>query len=372
MKTQSLVGAASQAVSRPRLRFHEYAWGLLAYSVAVVLLGAFVRASKSGDGCGSHWPLCNGRVLPRTEHAATLIEFTHRLTSGVALLLVVALLAWALARHGASSTASAGAREPRGRLRQALAARPWPAELRSAALAMAFMISEALVGAGLVLFGLVGDDASPARAVVLGIHLVNTFFLLAFVALTAWFASGGRPVRLRGPDVLRPLLGAALVGLLVLGVTGAMTALGDTLFPAASLREGVRRDFSSAAHFLERLRVLHPALAVALGAYLLVVAGAVLRHRSDEWSRRLARGVIALFFVQLGVGTVNLLLLAPVAMQLVHLLLADLVWLSVVLLAAAALAAPAEAAAAPDLPARGAAAAGAAFGGRRERPAALR
>jgi heme A synthase len=340
------------------IRFAAYAWAVLAANLVVVVWGAFVRASGSGAGCGSHWPLCNGQVLPSAAEAATLIEFTHRVTSGLALLLVVVLLGWALARHAAARPSEARPtdflRAPVRTTRAALARRPWGSELRAAALAMAFMISEALVGAGLVLFGLVADDDSVARAIVLAIHLVNTFFLLAFVALTAWWGSGRRPPQRRGHGGLAVLLGVALAATLAIGVTGAVTALGDTLFPAESLRAGIRDDFSATAHFLLRLRVLHPVLAVATGLYLLVVAHAVRARRGDPEARRLAAGIVALFFAQLAAGALNLLLLAPVWMQLVHLLLADLVWITLVLLTAATLSAAARAAgrdggvAAPD------------------------
>jgi heme A synthase len=299
-------------------RFAAYAWAVLAVNFVVVLWGAFVRASGSGAGCGAHWPRCNGAVLPELAHAATRIEFVHRVTSGVAFLLALALLVWAFRRHG-------------GR-------RPWSPVLRSAALAMVFMVSEALVGAGLVLFELVGDDDSVARAVVLGIHLINTFFLLAFLALTAWYASGARVPRLRGQDVIAALLGAALVGMLVLGVTGAVTALGDTLFPAESLREGIAQDFSPTAHFLIRLRVVHPVLAVSLGLLLLIIGVSVRARRADPAARRLASAMIALFFVQLAIGALNMLLLAPIWMQLVHLFMADVVWVTLVLLTSATLA----------------------------------
>lgn len=304
-----------------RNRFVIFAWATLVYNLAVVAWGAFVRASGSGAGCGSHWPLCNGQVVPMGAHTATLVEFTHRVTSGIALLLVVGLLVWAWRRFPAGHPARLGA-----------------------GVAMAFMISEALVGAGLVLLGLVADNSSVARAVVLGIHLVNTFFLLAFIALTAWWGSGRPRAALRGGGAISALLVLAAAGTLVVGVAGAITALGDTLFPVASLAQGVREDFSATAHFLIRLRVVHPLLAIGLGLYLLVVAGVIRMRRTDVASRRLASLLILLFFVQLGVGTLNVALMAPIWMQLVHLLLADLVWLTLVLLGAAALAvAPAPA-----------------------------
>ncbi len=296
-------------------RFVSFAWATLAYNLAVVAWGAFVRASGSGAGCGSHWPLCNGEVVPRGAQTATLIEFTHRITSGIALLLVVGLVVWAWRRF------------PRGH----------PARL-GAGVAMGFMISEALVGAGLVLLGLVADNSSVARAVVLGIHLVNTFFLLAFIALTAWWGSGRSRMSLRGGGAVAALLVIAVAGTLIVGVAGAITALGDTLFPVSSLAAGVRQDFSATAHFLIRLRVLHPLLAIGLGFYLLAVAGVVRLRRPDPATRKLASLTILLFFLQLGIGTLNVALLAPIWMQLVHLLMADVVWLTLVLLTASALA----------------------------------
>lgn len=319
-------------------RFARFAWAVLAYNLLVILWGAFVRATGSGAGCGSHWPLCNGQVIPRGAAVATLIEFSHRLTSGVALLLVLAMLAWAALRHtGAPSPAWRLWRWP-GVVLRALRTRPWSLELVGAAFAMLFMLTEAAVGAGLVLLELVADDDSMARAVWLGMHLVNTFILVAFIALTAWWASGGAAVRLRGSGVLGPLLLGGIVGTLLLGVTGAITALGDTLFPAASLAAGVRDDFSPAAHLLLRLRIIHPALAVTLGLYLVLVAFAVRARRPDATSQRLSRLLVVLFLTQIAAGVLNLVLLAPVWMQLLHLLLADGVWLTLVLLAAAALA----------------------------------
>lgn len=336
-------------------RFAIFVWAVLAYNILVVLWGAFVRATGSGAGCGSHWPLCNGTVIPRAPEVATMIEFTHRLTSGIALLLVAAVLWLAMVRHARHQDGRSArsridsARLPRpwsSRWRSAaravlvsvVAQRPWSAELWAAVVAMAFMISEALVGAGLVLFELTGQNDSMMRAVVLGVHLINTFFLLAAMALTGWYAAGHPPMRLRQSGVLPWLLGLGVVATLAVGVTGAITALGDTLFPAASLRDGFRQDFDSGSHILLRLRILHPALAITTGIYLLVAALAIQARRPDRWSQRLARLLITLFVVQLAAGFVNLLLLAPVWMQIVHLLLADMVWLTLILLAAAALA----------------------------------
>lgn len=297
----------------PTSSLARYAWGVLAFNFAVVLWGAYVRASGSGAGCGSHWPLCNGQVVPRPERIETLIELTHRATSGVAFLMVLGLLVWAFRAR------------PRGH----------PVRI-GAALSMALMVAEAGVGAGLVLLELVAHNRSAARAYWMAVHLANTFLLLGAIALTAWWASGGRPVRLRGAVAGRRVLLGALAATLVVGVTGAVTALGDTLFP----KTAVGLDLDPTRHFLERLRIVHPVVAILTVLYVLLAGWWVARVRPDPLVRRLSGTVAALFGVQLAAGALNVALLAPVWMQLVHLLLADLAWVALVLLSASVMAAP--------------------------------
>jgi heme A synthase len=303
-------------------------WALLAFLLAVVVWGAFVRATGSGAGCGAHWPVCNGELLPRAPALETVIEFTHRVSSGLTTAFV---LVWAVL---AFRTFPRGHRVRRG-----------------AALGMAAMLVEGAIGAALVLFHLVDRNESPARAVVMSLHLVNTFFLLAVVLLTGtWAAGTGRP-RLRGQGAVGVLLGLSIGALVVLGISGGIAALGDTLFPARSLAEGFRQDLSPSAHVLLRLRVLHPILAVisAVGVLATAVVASVLRPSAPV--RRTALWVAGGVVLQLVAGLVNLVLLAPVPMQLLHLLLADLLWMAVVLLAARALAEDAPRLAVAPLPA---------------------
>jgi heme A synthase len=289
-------------------RFARFAWGVLAYNVAVVLWGAVVRATGSGAGCGAHWPRCNGVVIPRSPSAETLIEFTHRATSGLALLAVVAMLWMAFRRFPAGHAARTGA--------------VW---------SMVLMLTEAAVGASLVLLELVGGNTSGARAWWMAAHLTNTFLLLAAIALTAWWGSGRPRIRVRGQGRAAFLALAPIALTLLVGVTGAVTALGDTLFPKTSV------GLSGGAHFLERLRVVHPFLAIGTGVFAVAAAAMLRRLRPDATTVRLSRAVAALFGIQILAGTVNVVLLAPVWMQLVHLLLADALWLALVLTAAAAL-----------------------------------
>lgn len=295
-------------------RFSSFSWGVLGYTLLVILWGAFVRATGSGAGCGANWPLCHGEVLPSGGQTATLIEFGHRFSSGLALLLVVVLVIWSFR------------------------VRPSGHRVRKAAVvSLAFMLLEALIGAGLVLLELVAENQSIARALWMAAHLVNTFLLLGALTTTAWWASGAAPIRLRGQRPVSWLLGGGVAAMLLLGVSGAVTALGDTLFPVASLAEGVRQDFSATAHVLVRLRIFHPLIALVVGVYLMISAGVVARERPGSTTQFFARTVAVLFLVQVGAGFLNLALLAPVWLQLVHLLLADLVWIALVLLALSSL-----------------------------------
>jgi heme o synthase len=298
-----------------KLRFNQYAWGLLAYNMAVVLGGAFVRASISGDGCGNHWPDCNGQLIPHHGRIQTFIEFSHRASTGLLVALILGLVVWAFRAH------------PKGH------------PVRKAAVgALLLTFAEAMIGAWLVHFHLVAHDESVYRAIAMPIHLVTTFLLLMSLALTAWWGSGGGAPRLKGQGAMAWVMGLALLGTLLLGVSGAITALGDTLFPAHSLREGLRQDFAPSAHFLISLRIYHPLIALSAGLYLLLVAGLAMNLRPAADVQRFARLLLMLFLTQMGAGLMNLALQAPIWMQLVHLLVADLLWISLVLLTASALA----------------------------------
>ncbi|MFP6683788.1 MAG: COX15/CtaA family protein [Polyangiaceae bacterium] len=291
--------------------FVRYSWLLLAYVTAVILWGAYVRASGSGAGCGSHWPLCNGEIVPRHPSAKTLIELGHRITSGLSAVGVLIQLLWSrrLFARGSST-------------------RRW------AAYGAALMILEVMIGAGIVLLEYVDMNASVGRAIWMVVHLVNTFMLVGALTLTAHVAGGGKPPRFRLDD-WRALMGlAALAGTLFVGASGAVAALGDTLFPAQHLRTALAADLSATAHLLVRLRLVHPFAAVFVGGFLLVVrmllAGSSASRDAQRWGMCLRVSVLA----QLALGLVNVMLLAPIWMQLVHLFMADVVWISLVMMLA--------------------------------------
>ena len=282
-------------------RFARYAAAVLGYNLLVIVWGAYVRATGSGAGCGNHWPLCNGVVVPHAPAVQTLIEFSHRLMSGFDAIPVGILVIWAFRAFP----------------------RRHPVRL-GATLSAIFLASEALIGAALVKLEHVAQNASVGRAYSLSGHLINTLTLLACLALTAWWGSGGGRLRVRGRAAWLAL--PAILLFVLLAISGAIAALGDTLFPAHSLAEGFHQDFDPAASIFLRLRLLHPMLAVVTGAWLMFYAAMYRR-----WS------LVGLVATQGGLGTVNLLLLAPIWMQMVHLLLADLVWIALVLLAASTL-----------------------------------
>ncbi len=135
-----------------------------------------------------------------------------------------------------------------------------------ASLSAVFLFTEALLGAALVLLEHVAGNQSSARAYSLSAHLLNTLTLLACLTLTAWWATHPAPSRIGGRPAWMAAISLALV--MILGVSGAIAALGDTLFPSRSLAEGLARDFDPAASIFVRLRILHPVIAALAAAWL--------------------------------------------------------------------------------------------------------
>ena len=285
-------------LSMANLKFARFAWLTLAYTVAVVLWGAIVRATGSGAGCGESWPLCNGRLVFGTPALAKVIEFAHRSSSGIDGILILLMAVWAFLAFPKRHAARLGA-----------------------AVSLILLVVEALLGAALVKFGLVVNDPSPAHAILLSIHQANTLALLAAITLTAWWGGGAPRARLDSRAW------TTTGGVVILGITGALSALADTIYPSKSLEAGLAQDWSAGANWLVRLRVLHPFLELAVGVWVVYHAAS----RTGK-ARGLALGVMALVGAQIAAGVMNLALLAPVGMQITHLLLADLLWIALVVL----------------------------------------
>lgn len=281
----------------------RYAWFVLGFNVVVILLGALVRATGSGAGCGPSWPTCEGQIVPELE-GATAIEFTHRAVSGVALVLVfiLAVAVWRKTQKG------------------------HPART-GAVLSVVAIIGEALIGAMIVLAEWVADDVSVARAVSVPLHLVNTLFLLAVLTLTVFWLAGGRRLDFRRDPIVTRWVVLGGIALVLISASGAVTALADTLFPKATAAT-----LAAEEHFLTRLRIVHPVLAVFAAA-----VGWWASSRSERGRTGTAAALPVLVGLMLITGAVNIALGVPTWMQLVHLLLADALWVAYVLTSAEAL-----------------------------------
>jgi len=294
-------------------RFTGYAWFVVLYNIGVILWGAVVRATGSGAGCGNHWPTCNGEIIPLNPEIETLIEFSHRITSAFAGILVIILVVWAFRRVGSS------------RLTKVMAV-----------LSLIFIIIEGALGAGLVVLELVADNDSALRAFMIALHLANTLVLLTWLALTAWASDKPHLTHFSMPTRHKILIGSILFILAITSSMGAVTALGDTLFPAENLIDGMVARYDPTSHFLVQLRLVHPSLAI-LASLGMIFSAVMLRNRIDTpRMEKRANMLIWLTMLQLIVGGVNVVLLAPVAISLIHLLIADAMWILMVILVAEA------------------------------------
>ncbi len=305
-------GLTSNPGRTPSPALRRFAWYVLAYFVAVILWGTLVRATGSGAGCGNHWPLCNGTVIQHAPRTATMIEFTHRLTSGLSFFSVVGLLIWTFA----------------GTVRGHLA--------RAAVVAsVVFTLVEAMIGALLVKLGLTAQSHSPLRAWYLALHLANTLLLLAALALTAHMLSRREGYLRRTIRPVAPLGAAAgLFVFMIVGVTGSLAALGDTLFPESSLSAALTADFSSSSGWLVRWRWTHPTIAFLASIFLIWILVRATRLSTHWDNRSLSALVLVLLATQYVLGVLDVVWLAPVWLQIVHLLGADALWAALIVLTA--------------------------------------
>lgn len=299
--------------------FAKYSWFVLVFNLLVILWGVFLRASKSGDGCGRFWLTCQGEVLPSAPELKTVIEFSHRIMSAVDGILVIVLVVWAYKIF---------------RDRRDVSAR---STFKMAVFSLFFVLTEGAIGAGLVLTGNTAETLTAARPFWMAGHLINTFVLLAFLTLTARGAGGAPPLTPRGvaPKYLAGLTIGALA-LLIVGVTGSIAALSTMLFPIGSLAAGVEQDLSPTSHILLRLRLLHPITAILTSVFVIFLTGWLAKEveafkRVGRWSSTLALLILG----QIAFGSATLFTLAPIVMQIGHLLIADAIWIVYVMFAAA-------------------------------------
>lgn len=298
-------------------RFAKYAWFVLAWNLVVIIWGVFLRASKSGDGCGQHWLTCHGEVIPSAPELKTIIEFSHRITSALAGLLIMIMLIWAYSRW----------RQNRDEVESRI--------LRTAAGSFIFVVIEGLIGRGLVLTGNTAETLTPERPFWMAGHLINTLILVAFLTLAARHASGGGKLNFRVEGKYVAVIVIGIAAIFIVGISGSIAALSHMIFPSGTFVESVAKDFSPTSNILLRLRLLHPITAILTSVFLIFLTGWLTKESGKKrpvarWSNVLSILVLA----QIAFGSATLLTLAPIVMQLGHLLLADLIWISYVLLSA--------------------------------------
>ena len=303
-------------LSRGQRLFAKYGWFLLAYMLAAIVWGVFLRATGSGDGCGAHWPLCDGVLIPNNgSMLKAYIESIHRISTELLGLLVIIQLVWAfrafpkkhLVRLGAIAT-------------------------------LFFTLTEGWLGAKLVLLKLVAYSDAPQRIYWFAGHSVNTFCLVGALALTAWWATTNRRLQFVNQGPLLALGLAAIVATVCLSVTGSISALGDTLYPASSHLEVMNQSLLPTATFVMKARPVHPYTAVVVAMFLALTAGLLNHLRPSPNTRRFTLWLWFMLGAQMVIGLLNVGLLAPIYMQLVHLLSAQLLWISLILLFASAFA----------------------------------
>lgn len=288
--------------------FSRYAWIYLIYNFYVILGGAYVRATGSGAGCGSHWPLCKGEFVPNFTFIHTIVEFTHRASSGVVSIGAIILLIWAFT----STTKKSPIR-------------------KAAVFSFLFIVIEAILGAALVLFALVANNSSNFRAVMMALHLVTTFMLLASISLTAAWSSHFPVMKINFNNKNLISIFIIIFGLLIVGSSGAITALGDTLFRPLYVGEGLISDIEYKGHILKSIRIYHPILAILISLYIVLICWKVTNKNSPSLQIKLFKTITLIIFLQIFLGFINIALLAPVWMQILHLFTADLIWVLAVL-----------------------------------------
>jgi len=297
---------------RPKLSaFAKYARFTVAWNVVVILWGVFLRASKSGDGCGQHWLTCQGEVVPSAPELKTVIEYSHRITSFLAFVAVTVLVVWTFRKFQKGS-----------------------AIRKTAFLSFVFILTEALVGAGLVLTGNTADTLTAARPFWMAGHLINTFILLAFLTLTARYACGGAPLQSKVEAKYKTAVAIGTAAIFVVGITGSIAALSTMLFPSTTLAAGVQADLSPTSHMLLRLRLLHPITAILTSVFLVFLTGWLAKESDSPRVKRWSNVLSLLVLAQIAFGSATLLMLGPILMQIGHLFLTDAIWITYVLLSA--------------------------------------
>jgi protoheme IX farnesyltransferase len=240
-----------------------------------------------------------------------IIEASHRGMTGLVAIFAVIIAIWAFREF------------PKGHLAR-----------KAATAIVGFTILEALIGALIVKLGWVTTNDSAARAAGMCAHVVSTFFLVGSITVAGLAGSGLRPLRFKGQSSIGWILGMGGFGICTLAMSGAISALGHTLKPTDNV---LKAALNPATHWMVRVQPLHPLIAISIGLYLLLACGLVIHLRPDPMVKAATRWVVGLYLCQLLLGTLNIWFKAPIPMQMAHLVLADVNWISLVVMSSFAL-----------------------------------
>ena len=267
----------------------------LVVSVFSIIAGAIVRATGSGDGCGASWPTCNGEIIPELDTPSELIEFSHRSVSGV--LLIITLIIFVKSFKDEVPT-----------LQKKII---WSLTF--------FVLLEALIGAVIVIYEWVGMNSSAPRIIAVPLHLVNTFGLLGAYTLLFYLTQNSKTTLNNFFDRGFKI---GLFLFLLSGATGSIAALADVIFPSESFITGLAEDFDTNSEVLIRLRILHPIVASALSLYLYSEA-----NRLQNEYQVITKNIKLLILLGVLLGVSNVISNIILPLSILHLLMADLLWI---------------------------------------------
>jgi heme o synthase len=273
----------------------------------LIVVGAIVRTTGSGLGCGQDWPLCQGQILPPLETAA-IIEWVHRVLVLVAspAILAVPVAAWIVARG-----------------RRDLVV---PATLAPLLLPVQIMLGAVVVWLEL-----------PALVVL--VHLGMAMVILAFIVWVA-VAAGPNPVR-PDPRMLQKLEALGRLSWILAGMTFALVLIGAYVrangagWVCAGFPECNGQALPFGTNRLIDLHLTHRVMAYAVAGLAIVTA-----WRAREVAglmpslRRAATALVGLVFIQIGIGATAVLAGPSALVQSAHVAGAAAVWAMAVALAA--------------------------------------
>jgi heme A synthase len=293
-------------------RFAVYTWGVLFYTIGVVLLTAYVQAV-----CHSNGLLCHLTAPISPVANLSLLEWAYHISAAGALLLTGALLVWSRRVYERGA-----------------------AVRRVAWLAMGFAILDVLTGARAMQVAQMDTYVSTTHMLWMLLDLSTTLLLVANLALCAWWAAGNAIMQTRPDGLISIAMGSVFVLLLLVSASGSIATPDSARFATVTVAASLQADVHTMFQVLNRMGDLHPVLAMLMSIYVAGVAWLMYHHTQTSTTRRLAVLVTVFIILEIVVGVLNLTLLTPIALQLLHLLLHTLLWITLTLLASEALAWP--------------------------------